>query len=90
MKVSAQYAQEHLTDLLDTATRGDEIEITRPDHSSFRLTLVKPAPKSPIGKRILGAGVGEMVVPSWEEWKAADKELEREVLDSPLVSQGEL
>jgi hypothetical protein len=29
-----------------------------------------------------------MVVPSWEEWKAIDKELEREVNDHPLISGG--
>jgi hypothetical protein len=27
-----------------------------------------------------------MVVPSWEEWKAMDKELAREVNEAPLVS----
>jgi len=24
--------------------------------------------------RVLGEGIGEMVVPSWEEWKAMDKD----------------
>jgi antitoxin (DNA-binding transcriptional repressor) of toxin-antitoxin stability system len=86
MKVGAQYAEEHFADILDTANRGEDIEIARPDQSSFRLTLVKPAPAKPKGRRILGAGVGEMIVPTWEEWKAMDKEIEREMCDAPLLS----
>ncbi len=35
--------------------------------------------------RVLGEGVGEMTVPSWEEWKAIDKELEREVNERSLI-----
>jgi uncharacterized protein (DUF433 family) len=38
--------------------------------------------------RVLGEGVGEMTVPSWEEWKAIDKELERELNERPLISGG--
>jgi antitoxin (DNA-binding transcriptional repressor) of toxin-antitoxin stability system len=84
MKVSAQYAQEHLTDLLDTAERGGEVEITRPDNSSYRLTLVSPPPpRQQQGKRILGAGRGKMRVPSWEEWQAMDDELARQ-MNRPL------
>ena len=90
MKVSAQYAEEHFADILDTANRGEEVEIARPDQSSYRLTLVKPAPIKPPGRRILGAGVGEMIVPTWEEWKAMDKEIEREMCDAPLISSGEI
>jgi hypothetical protein len=36
------------------------------------------------GPRILGAGRGEMRVPSDEEWRAMDKQLERLMNDSPL------
>ena len=90
MKVSAQYAEEHFSDILDAADGGEEVEIVRPDHPSYRLELVKPEPVKPTGKRILGAGRGEMIVPSWEEWKAMDKELEREINDAPLISSGEL
>ncbi|HZL26630.1 MAG TPA: hypothetical protein VFC39_08880 [Acidobacteriaceae bacterium] len=89
MKVSAQYAEEHFADILDTANRGEEIEIARPDQSSYRLTLVKPAPTKPPGRRILGAGRGRMIVPTWEEWKAMDKEIEREMCDAPFISSGE-
>ena len=90
MKVSAQYAEEHFTDILDTAKSGDEVEITRPDQSTYRLTLVKSDPVKPKGHRILGAGRGELRVPSWEEWKAMDAEIEREMCDAPLITTGEI
>ena len=89
MKVSAQYAQEHLDDLLAAAGSGEEVEIARPDQSAFRLTLVRPAPKPP-ARRILGAGRGELRVPSEEEWRAMDKELESQMNDSPLMTTGEV
>jgi len=42
MKVSAQYAQEHLADLLSAAESGEEVEIAQPGQRSFRLTVVIP------------------------------------------------
>jgi antitoxin (DNA-binding transcriptional repressor) of toxin-antitoxin stability system len=78
MKVSAQYAQEHFADILTAIDTGEEVELTRPGQPSVRLVLVEstsakeqPAP----GKRILGAGVGELRVPTFEEWQAMDAEL---------------
>src|SRR5665213_603115 len=58
MKVSAQYAEEHLTDILNAADSGEEVEIARPDQTTYRLTLVKSAPIKPKWPRILGAGRG--------------------------------
>jgi antitoxin (DNA-binding transcriptional repressor) of toxin-antitoxin stability system len=87
MQVSLQYAAEHLAELASAARRGEEVEIAQPDQPPIKLVVSSPAPFTPKpGKRILGAGRGEMVVPSWEEWKAMDKELEREINDAPLVS----
>jgi len=86
MTVNVQYAEEHFADLITAVKNGEEVEITSPDQSAYRLTLANPAPFQRKTPRILGAGVGEMVVPSWEEWKAMDEELEREMLDAPLVS----
>jgi hypothetical protein len=85
MKVSAQYAEEHLVDILTARDSGEEVEIARPDQPTYRLELVKPVPFKRTTPRILGEGVGEMTVPSWEEWKAIDKELEREVNEHPLI-----
>ena len=84
MKVSAQYAEEHLTDILNAADSGAEVEIARPDQPTYRLTLVKSEPIKPKGPRILGAGRGEMIVPSFEEWQAMDKDLAQLINDSPL------
>lgn len=39
MRVSAQYADEHFTDLLAAADRGEEVEIARPDKPTLRLVL---------------------------------------------------
>jgi antitoxin (DNA-binding transcriptional repressor) of toxin-antitoxin stability system len=75
MKVSAEYAQEHFADILTAIDTGEEVELTRPGQPSVRLMLVEPAPvkKQHLnGKRILGAGRGEMRVPSFEEWQAMD------------------
>jgi len=86
MKVSAQYAEEHFADILHAADNGEEVEIARPDRPTYRLEIVKPTFQKPTGKRILGAGRGKIVVPSWEEWKAMDKETEREMLDVPFIT----
>jgi hypothetical protein len=42
------------------------------------------------GKRILGAGRGEMRVPSEEEWKAMDAVVERQMCHDPLMTSGEV
>lgn len=63
MKVTAQYAEEHLSDLLNAATAGEDVEIARPDKTSFRLILVKPINSPSVGRRVLGAGQGELIIP---------------------------
>ena len=86
MKVSAQYAQEHFADILTAIDTGEEVELTRPGQPSVRLLLVKPVPefKPATGKRILGAGRGEMRIPSEEEWAAMDKEIAHQMNEGPL------
>lgn len=91
MKVSAKYAQEHFADILDAAESGEPVEIARPDKPTLKLVLTGPvASARPAGKRILGAGRGELRVPSEEEWRQMDKELERQMNDAPLMSSGEI
>jgi antitoxin (DNA-binding transcriptional repressor) of toxin-antitoxin stability system len=90
MKVTAQYAEEHLTDILIAADNGEQVEIARPERPTYRLELVKPIAVKPVGKRSLGGGRGKMIVPGWEEWKAMDKQIEQEMCDAPLISAGEL
>jgi antitoxin (DNA-binding transcriptional repressor) of toxin-antitoxin stability system len=92
MQVSLQYAAEHLADLASAARRGEEVEIAQPDQPTLKLVVSEASiPAKPkTGRRILGAGVGELRVPSEEEWRAMDKELEREMLDAPLITSGEI
>ncbi len=90
MQVSLHYAQEHLEDLASALDRGEEVEIARPEKPSLKLVISNPAKlvsKGLVGadgKRVLGAGRGEMIVPTWEEWKAMDKELEQLINESTL------
>jgi antitoxin (DNA-binding transcriptional repressor) of toxin-antitoxin stability system len=91
MKVSAQYAEEHFADILHAADNGEEVEIARPDKPVL-LLATRPVATSFERKnpRVLGAGRGKIVVPSWEEWKAMDKEIEREMCDAPFITTGEI
>ncbi len=85
MQVNLQYAEEHLADLGDAVDAGQEVEISRPNKPSLKLVVSStPAPVQETGQRILGAGRGELRVPSWEEWKAMDKELADQINNSPL------
>jgi antitoxin (DNA-binding transcriptional repressor) of toxin-antitoxin stability system len=91
MKVSAQYAETHFSQLLSAADNGEVVEIARPDKPTLKLVPSNPAetPK-PTGPRILGAGRGELRVPSEQEWSEMDKELEHKMNDSPLMTSGEI
>jgi antitoxin (DNA-binding transcriptional repressor) of toxin-antitoxin stability system len=123
MQVDLQYAEEHFTDLVSAADSGQEVEISRPDKPTLKLIVSKvtttPVLKdgerilgagrgelrvpsvdewkgmdTPVARRtaprILGAGVGMLRIPSQEEWQAMDKEMEREMLDAPLTTSGEI
>ena len=85
MQVNVQYAREHLEDLIASAQQGEEVEIARDGQPLAKLIVmpVKPETASQ-GERILGAGRGELRIPSDEEWKAMDKELEDLMLNGPL------
>jgi antitoxin (DNA-binding transcriptional repressor) of toxin-antitoxin stability system len=73
MQVSLKYAQEHLPDLAIAASNGEEVEIALPGKPGFVLLQWKtPAPFKRTTPRILGEGIGEMVVPDFEEWQAMD------------------
>jgi antitoxin (DNA-binding transcriptional repressor) of toxin-antitoxin stability system len=84
MKVSAQYAQSHLDELLDTADHGVGVVIAREGKPTYMLHLVdSPELPKKTGPRILGAGVGdiilgagrgELTVPTDEEWRAMKEE----------------
>ena len=90
MNVSLQYAESHLADLADAVDSGEPIEISRPDKPTLRLIVSAQSPVKKTGRRILGAGRGEMGVPSEEEWAAMDKELEHQMNDATLMNSGEI
>ncbi len=81
MKVSAQYAQEHFDELLATAQRGEEVEIASEGKQTFKLLVM---PSSPSRTPVFGAGRGEIVLPTTEELKAMDQELEDLMLNGAL------
>jgi antitoxin (DNA-binding transcriptional repressor) of toxin-antitoxin stability system len=85
MKVNVQYAESHLADLISAASRGEVVEIEGEESTAQILAFPKPKLGGITGRRVLGAGRGEVRVPSIEEWKAVDKELlEAMMADSPI------
>jgi len=87
MQVTLQYAAEHLAEIASAARRGEEVEIAQPDEAPIKLVVSTTASFTPKpGRRILGEGRGKMIVPTWEEWKAMDEEIEREMCDAPFIS----
>ena len=91
MKVSAAYAREHFDDLLSAADNGEVVEVSREGKSSIKL-IVMPALEQarPTRERILGAGRGELVVPTDEEWRQMKEEDARLMNDAPLMTTGEV
>ncbi len=89
MKVSAQYARDHFDELLLATDNGEEVEVSREGKPSIKL-LVMPAPPSASSRPIiLGAGRGELTLPTDEEWKALDDEYTRIMIEGPLTTTGE-
>jgi antitoxin (DNA-binding transcriptional repressor) of toxin-antitoxin stability system len=85
MKVDVQYAENNLADLIAAASRGEIVEIDTPLACAQIYASPKPlAAKIPGSRRILGAARGKFSMPSEEEWRAADKELERLMNDGPI------
>jgi antitoxin (DNA-binding transcriptional repressor) of toxin-antitoxin stability system len=93
MTVSAQYAEEHIGELLDAASKGEEVEITMADKPPLKLVSAsrpKIAPLvGPDGRIVLGAGQGELRVPSEEEWREYKQQM-ADLMNGPLLSSGEV
>jgi antitoxin (DNA-binding transcriptional repressor) of toxin-antitoxin stability system len=88
MKVSAQYAQEHFADILTAIDTGEEVELTRPGQPSL---FIAPRPSEPASARpkrpraaLLYAWEGKITLPTAEEWRTMDKEIEDEMLNGPI------
>jgi antitoxin (DNA-binding transcriptional repressor) of toxin-antitoxin stability system len=68
----------HPSDLLHAADNGEEVEIAGPDQPTYRLQLVKPAPKvlpRRPRRELLGAWEGKVKALTDAEWEAVDQEL---------------
>ena len=83
MRVSAQYVEDHIAELLIAASQGEEIEIALEGKPMLKLMRMNKA--SQLGRRVLGAGRGEMRVPTEEEWREMDQELERQMTREELM-----
>ena len=58
------YANQHLTELIDRAARGEEVSITDPERGTFRLQSVSGAVTGNGRRRpILGQWQGRLTVP---------------------------
>ena len=84
VQVNLQYAEEHLADLASAVDNGQEVEISRPNGPTLKLIVSNVPSARKTAPRILGAGRGELRVPSEEEWRSMDRELERQMNDSSL------
>ena len=90
MQVSAQFALSHFDEISSAIDRGEEVEILRPGKPTLRLVPDPVPSQTRIGKRVLGAGIGELRVPSDREWRQMDQEIESEMCDAPLISSGDV
>jgi antitoxin (DNA-binding transcriptional repressor) of toxin-antitoxin stability system len=88
VKVSAQYAETHFSDLLKAADSGEEVEIARPDQPTYRLTVVKPSPKTPSRSEMWGAWEGLVPAPNQDEWDALHQQFLNEIPDFSKASDG--
>ena len=91
MKVSAQYAEDHFREILATAARGEEIDIASEGQQAFRLYLVpREESKKRNGPIVLGAGMGELIVPDDEQWLAMKAEDAEYWENHNLMTSGEI
>jgi len=85
MKVSAQYAEEHFTDILTAVDNGEEVEIARPNKPGLFLALRSDSSSStPSGrprKELWGAWEGLVTAPTEAEWREIKKEFADQMPD---------
>jgi antitoxin (DNA-binding transcriptional repressor) of toxin-antitoxin stability system len=73
MKVSAQYAEAHLKELLAATESGEDVEISRPDKPAVRLALVPPAAT---GNRSGMFGSGKGKIRAADDWDSPETNAE--------------
>jgi hypothetical protein len=76
MRVTLQYATEHLDELASAADNGKDVEIARPEKPALKLIVSRSmAQGETSGRRVLGALRGQLIVPTEKEWRKMDEEL---------------
>ncbi len=78
MKVSAQYAETHLSQLISAADNGEEVEIDRPGKPALKLVPVPSATNTPVAPKssLLNAAKGQIwLADDWDS-PETNKEIE--------------
>jgi len=82
MEVNVHHAKTHLSKLIAAVESGEEVIIARAGKPAVQLVVVQSARRP--RREIMGIAKGLMRVPTAEQWRAMDKELEAEMLDRPI------
>ena len=85
MTVNSQFVAEHIEDVLTALSSGEAVEVSREGQSTLRLTASALPKNAPGGRRVLGAGRGEMRSVSWEEWEQMDRDWKASFLNDSDV-----
>jgi prevent-host-death family protein len=83
MEVNVHHAKTHLSKLISAAESGEEVIIARNGTPTVKLVRITP-PVRKSRKHLLGAWEGRVTLPTDEEWAAMDKEIEADMLNSPI------
>ena len=81
--MNVHHAKTHLSKLIAAVESGEEVIIARNGKPAVKLVAVAGAAKRP-RRELWGAGEGLITLPTDEEWKAIDKEIEDEMLNGPI------
>lgn len=86
-QVNMHEAKTHLSKLVERVEEGEEIVISRAGKPAAK--LVPLAPPKKLGKRKLGGWEGKVEMPSDEEWKRMDKEIEKLFEEGEIFPRGD-
>lgn len=84
-KVNMHEAKTHLSKLVERVEGGEEIVISRAGKPAAKLV---PVPKK-LGPRKLGGWEGKVQMPSDEEWKKMDEEIEQMFEESEIFPRAD-
>ncbi len=83
MEVNVHHAKTHLSKLIAAVESGEEVIIARNGKPAVKLVAVAGAVTKP-RRELWGAGEGLITLPTDEEWKAMDKEIEDEMVNGSI------